>query len=39
MLSDDQIRELLTKVRDRASFQPPRADPDVKWWNDHVGGI
>jgi predicted nucleic acid-binding protein len=35
-LSDDQIRELLTKVRDRASFQPPRADPDLKWWNDHV---
>jgi predicted nucleic acid-binding protein len=35
-LSDDQVRELLTKVRDRASFQPPRADPDLKWWNDHV---
>jgi predicted nucleic acid-binding protein len=36
-LSDGQVRELLTKVRDRASFQPPRADPDLKWWNDHVG--
>ena len=37
-LSDHQIRELVAKVRDRASFQPPRADPDLKWWNDHVGG-
>jgi predicted nucleic acid-binding protein len=36
-LSDDQIRELIAKVRDRASFQPPRADPDLKWWNDHAG--
>jgi predicted nucleic acid-binding protein len=36
LLSDNQIGELITKVRDRASFQPPRADPDFKWWNDHV---
>jgi len=35
-LSNDQVREILTKTRDRASFQPPRADPDLKWWNDHV---
>jgi len=38
-LTDGPVRELLTKVRDRASFQPPRADPDLKWWNDHVGDI
>ena len=37
-LSDDKIRELLTKVRDRSNFQPPRADPDLKWWNDHAEG-
>jgi predicted nucleic acid-binding protein len=37
-LSADQIGELITKVRDRASFQPPRVDPDLKWWNDHVPG-
>jgi predicted nucleic acid-binding protein len=27
-----QLREILVKVRDRASFQPPRNDPDQKWW-------
>jgi predicted nucleic acid-binding protein len=31
-----QIRDLLIKVRDRASFQPPRSDPDHKWWHDHI---
>jgi len=36
-LSGDQVREMITRVRDRPSFQPPRADPDVKWWNDHIG--
>lgn len=30
------IRDLLIKIRDRASFLPPRNDPDYKWWNDHV---
>jgi predicted nucleic acid-binding protein len=35
-LTNHQVREILTKVRDRASFQPPRADSDLKWWNDHV---
>ena len=38
-LSGDQVREMITKVRDRASFQPPRADPNLKWWNDHIGGV
>jgi len=31
-----QVHDLLIKIRDRASFQPPRADPDHKWWNDHI---
>lgn len=38
-LSGDQVREMITKVRDRASFQPPRADPNLKWWTDHIGGV
>lgn len=32
-LSQPQIREILVKIRDRASFQPPRNDPDQKWWH------
>jgi hypothetical protein len=27
-----ELRDLLVKIRDRASFQPPRSDPDRKWW-------
>ena len=38
-LSGDQVRDMITKVRDRASFLPPRADPDLKWWNDHISGV
>jgi predicted nucleic acid-binding protein len=34
-LNHTQVRDLLTKIRNRASFQPPRSDPDHKWWNDH----
>jgi predicted nucleic acid-binding protein len=37
-LPEDQIRGILTKIRDRASFQPPRNDPDQKWWQDMVDG-
>jgi predicted nucleic acid-binding protein len=33
-LPQAQLREILAKVRDRASFQPPRNDPDQKWWQD-----
>ena len=35
-LSQPQIHEILVKIRDRASFQPPRNDPDQKWWHDIV---
>jgi len=34
-LDHGETRELLIKIRDRASFQPPRTDPDQKWWNGH----
>jgi predicted nucleic acid-binding protein len=30
------LRDLLIRVRDRASFQPPRSDPDYKWWQDSI---
>jgi len=30
-------RDLLTVVRRRASFLPPRADPWHAWWSSHVG--
>lgn len=34
-----QIREILINIRDRASFQPPRNDPDQKWWHDIVDDL
>lgn len=35
-LQQAQLRDLLAKIRDRASFQPPRGDPDHKWWQENV---
>jgi len=35
-LPDGEIRKMLIRVRDRASFLPARSDPDMKWWNDHI---
>ncbi len=35
-LTDEQIRAVIVNVRDRASFQPARTDPDIKWWNDYA---
>lgn len=35
-LTPVHTRDLLIKVRDRASFQSPRSDPDHKWWHDHI---
>lgn len=29
------IRQLLGRIRSRASFQPPRSDPELKWWLDN----
>lgn len=35
-LSRESVREQLIRVRSRASFRPPHADPDHKWWSLHV---
>lgn len=35
-LTEPDIRDLLAKIRDRASFQPQRSDPDHKWWHHHI---
>lgn len=35
-LKNDELREMLVHVRDRASFLPARSDPHLKWWNDHI---
>jgi hypothetical protein len=35
VLDHDRISHLLHRIRSRASFQAPRGDPDLKWWNDH----
>jgi predicted nucleic acid-binding protein len=29
------VSHLLQRISSRASFQAPRGDPDLKWWNDH----
>jgi predicted nucleic acid-binding protein len=31
-LPQADIRDMLVKIRDRASYQPPRSDPDRNWW-------
>jgi len=36
-LNEESIRELLVRIRSRASFRPPSVDPDYKWWSSHVG--
>ncbi len=38
-LQHSRLRELLIKIRDRASFQPPRRDPDHKWWDDQIDNL
>lgn len=35
-LKNNEVRQMLIQVRDRASFLPARSDPDLKWWNDHI---
>jgi predicted nucleic acid-binding protein len=34
-LDQGRICHLLRRISNRASFQAPRGDPDLKWWNDH----
>jgi predicted nucleic acid-binding protein len=38
-LKNDEIRQMLVQVRDRASFLPARSDPHLKWWDDHISDI
>jgi predicted nucleic acid-binding protein len=33
-----EVSRLLARIRNQASFQPPRSDPDLKWWTDHEKG-
>jgi predicted nucleic acid-binding protein len=37
-LNNDEVRHMLVRVRDRASFLPSRSDPDLKWCDDHIRG-
>jgi predicted nucleic acid-binding protein len=37
-LEQADVCRLIGRIRSRASFQPPRNDPDLKWWNDHEQG-
>lgn len=32
------VSVLLRSISSRASFLPPRSDPNLKWWNDYLGG-
>lgn len=34
-LDHTHISHLLQRISSCASFQAPRGDPDLKWWNDH----
>ncbi|HTX85791.1 MAG TPA: hypothetical protein VME44_26710 [Streptosporangiaceae bacterium] len=34
-LDHAHVSDLLQRISTRASFQAPRGDPDLKWWNDH----
>lgn len=33
-----EVSEVLGRIRNHASFHPPRSDPDLKWWTDHEPG-
>lgn len=37
-LEQADVSRLISRIRNHASFQPPRNDPDLKWWNDHEPG-
>jgi predicted nucleic acid-binding protein len=34
-LDHAHVSDLLQRISSRASFQAPRGDPDLKWWNEH----
>ena len=33
-IADDIIKSVLIKVERKASFRPPKSDPNLHWWND-----
>lgn len=33
-ISDIEIKSILVKVERKASFRPPKSDPNLQWWND-----
>lgn len=37
-LQHAQLQDLFIRIRDRASFEPSRSDPDHKWWHDIIDG-
>lgn len=39
LLNNQEVRQMLVQVRDRASFLPARSDPHLKWWDDHISDI
>lgn len=34
IIDDDTIKSILLKVERKASFRPPKSDPNLQWWND-----
>jgi len=34
--NDAEIRVCLNRIQSKASFLPPRSDPDRDWWQDHA---
>lgn len=33
-ISDEIIKSILIKIERKASFRPPKSDPNLQWWND-----
>ena len=33
-IADSTIKSILLKVERKASFRPPKSDPNLQWWND-----
>lgn len=35
-IDDSEITSILLKVQRKASFRPPKSDPNLQWWNDRT---
>lgn len=33
-IPDSELKSILLKVERKASFRPPKSDPNLQWWND-----